>query len=69
MTRSNEVWGLTVTEEMAHIVRTWRVEMEGTWRAVAHAADEAWDAGSAGNQLFGRDLCKASAQLLGEDWD
>jgi hypothetical protein len=63
------VWGLVLTVEMARKVRAWRVDREGTWRGVAAMADDAWDAGTGGNQLFGRDLCEASARLLGEDPD
>jgi hypothetical protein len=60
-------WGLELTLERAQQIRTWRCLDDCTWRAVAAHADEAWGTAWDGNQLYGRDLCEASARLLGED--
>lgn len=62
-----QVWDLTLTEHMARQVRAWRVDQDGTWRVVASLADEAWGSDSGGNQIFGMELCEASAKLLNED--
>lgn len=63
-----EAWGLTLTPEIARQVRTWRAD-DYTWRAIARSADETWGTSSRGNQLFGEDLCRESARLLGENPD
>lgn len=62
-----QVWGLTVTWDVAQTVRRWRVEEDHTWRGVAECADEAWGTDTHGNQIFGEALCRESAWLLGED--
>ncbi|UWE08218.1 hypothetical protein [Actinacidiphila bryophytorum] len=56
-----------ITPEMAVRIRVWRVVEELSWRAVAQAASDLWDAEYGGNQLYGRDLCAAAAKVLGED--
>lgn len=61
-----EVWDLVLTEDIARQVREWRAD-DCSYRAIAALADEAWGADSRGNQLFGEDLCVASARLLGEN--
>lgn len=62
-----EVWGIEVTEERAREVRRWRVDLDSTWRGVAWEAEEAWATRLGSNQLFGMDLCEASALMLGEN--
>ncbi|MFF0413128.1 hypothetical protein ACFYUY_22135 [Kitasatospora sp. NPDC004745] len=57
----------TLTPEMAARIRTWRVDEEYSWRAVAEAASELWGSKWGSNQLFGADLCEAAARVLGED--
>lgn len=56
-----------VTPEMAVQIRTWRVDEDFSWRAVAQAASELWGSGFGSNQLHGEDLCVAAATMLGED--
>ncbi|WP_405987379.1 hypothetical protein [Streptomyces sp. NBC_00872] len=63
----NTVDPATITPEMAVQVRTWRVDEEFSWRAVAQAASDLWGSGWGSNQLFGEDLCVAAAKVLGED--
>jgi hypothetical protein len=65
--RAVEAWGLTLTPEIARQIRAWRADDEYTYRAIAARADETWGSHSNGNQLFGRDLCIASAEILGEN--
>lgn len=62
-----DAWGITLTLEIARQVKQWRVEEDSTWRVVAALADERWGTETQGNQLFGEDLCRESALLLGED--
>jgi hypothetical protein len=62
-------WGVELTADRARQVRQWRIVPECTWREVAALADEAWGTEWDGNQLYGHDLCRASAQLLGENPD
>ncbi|MFI6360028.1 hypothetical protein ACIBJF_47500 [Streptomyces sp. NPDC050743] len=57
----------TITPEMAVQIRTWRVEEDFSWRAVAQAATDLWGSEFGSNQLFGEDLCVAAAQVLGEN--
>ncbi|MET7437042.1 MULTISPECIES: hypothetical protein [unclassified Streptomyces] len=57
----------SVTVEMAVQIRGWRVDDDYSWRAVAQAASELWGSGHGGNQLHGRHLCAAAAEVLGED--
>lgn len=59
----------TVTTEMAVQIRTWRVDEEFSWRAVARAATDLWGSEYGSNQIYGRDLCAAAAKVLGEDPD
>ncbi|MFE2597802.1 hypothetical protein [Streptomyces sp. NPDC057617] len=63
----NTVDPATITPEMAVQIRTWRVDEEFSWRAVAQAASDLWGSGWGSNQLFGADLCVAAAKVLGED--
>lgn len=56
-----------VTVERAKQVRSWRVEDEMSWRAVAQAATDAWGSDYGSNQLFGEELCRAAAVMLGDD--
>jgi len=58
-----------LTPDRAREVRAWRVDGGYTWRAVARAASEAWDAPwePPSNQLAGQALCEAAARMLGED--
>ncbi|MER5500254.1 hypothetical protein ACFYXP_26920 [Streptomyces sp. NPDC002466] len=56
-----------ITPEMAAQIRSWRVDQDFTWRAVARAASERWGSGRGGNQLYGKELCVAAAKVLGED--
>ena len=58
-----------ITAEQAAQIRVWRVENEMSWRAVAQAAADAWGSRHGGNQLFGRELCCAAAEMLGENPD
>jgi hypothetical protein len=64
-----QVWGVLLTKERAAQVREWRAADDGTWRAVASLAVDAWggDAAARGNQLFGEELCREAALMLGED--
>jgi outer membrane protein assembly factor BamD (BamD/ComL family) len=57
----------TITTEMAVQIRTWRVDEDFSWRAVAQAASELWGSAYGSNQLYGEDLCAAAAQVLGEN--
>lgn len=57
----------TITPEMAARIRTWRVDEDLSWRAVAQAASDLWGSGFGSNQLYGEDLCVAAAKVLGED--
>ncbi|WP_317447320.1 hypothetical protein [Streptomyces collinus] len=41
----------TITTDMAVRIRTWRVDEEFSWRAVAYAASELWGSAYGGNQL------------------
>ncbi|WP_241844631.1 hypothetical protein [Kitasatospora sp. CB01950] len=54
---------------MASQIRTWRCDEDCTWRAVAQAATDLWGSEWGSNQIYGRDLCVAAAELLGEDPD
>lgn len=56
-----------LTALQAARVRTWRVDQEFSWRMVAEAAANEWGWGSFGNQIFGEELCRAAAQVLGQD--
>lgn len=56
-----------ITPEMAARIRTWRVDEDLSWRAVAQAASGLWGSGFGSNQLYGEDLCVAAAKVLGED--
>lgn len=53
-------------EQIARI-RYWRVEQEYSWRGVAESATEEWGSEFGSNQLFGEELCRATAEALGED--
>lgn len=57
----------TITREMAVQIRTWRVDEDLSWRAVAQAATDLWGSAYGSNQLYGEDLCQVAAQVLGED--
>jgi hypothetical protein len=57
----------SITAEMAAQIRTWRVDEDRSWRAVAEAASDQWGSGCGSNQLYGEDLCTVAAQVLGED--
>ncbi|MEU6070134.1 MULTISPECIES: hypothetical protein [Streptomyces] len=57
----------TITTEMAVQIRTWRVDEDFSWRAVAQAASELWGSEYGSNQIYGEDLCAAAAQVLGEN--
>ncbi|MFI6984283.1 hypothetical protein ACIBSV_37630 [Embleya sp. NPDC050154] len=57
----------TMTPEMAAQIRTWRVDEEYTYRAVAQAATDLWGSTWGSNQIYGTDLCITAAQMLGED--
>jgi hypothetical protein len=65
---ATEVWGVELTLDRARQVRQWRID-DNSWRGVAHEADKAWGTKHDGNQMYGRDLCNASARMLGEDPD
>jgi hypothetical protein len=56
-----------IVPEMAAQIRTWRVDEDFSWRAVAQAASDVWGCGYGSNQLYGRDLCVGAAKALGED--
>lgn len=58
-----------LTAKQVAQIRTWRVDQEMTWRAVAQAAIDAWRSDHGGNQLMGEELCRAAAIALGEDPD
>lgn len=67
MDATTKVWDLDLSPDMALIVKNWRCVEGQTWRGVAACADQTWHTTSHGNQLFGEDLCQASARILGED--
>lgn len=56
-----------LTPKQVAQIRTWRVDQEMTWRAVAQAATDAWGSDRGSNQLAGEELCRAAAIALGED--
>lgn len=56
-----------VSAERAAQVRSWRVKHEMTWCAVAQAATDAWGSDYGSRQLFGEELCRAAAVMLGEN--
>ena len=60
------VWDLTVTMAMARRIRAWRIDDECSYRVLATLADAEWGTATAGNQLFGEDLCIAAATMHGE---
>ena len=62
-----QVWGIEVTRERARLVKKWRCDDDLTWRGVAASASDAWGGDNGSNQLFGMELCEASALLLGEN--
>ena len=55
--------------EKALIIKTWRVELECSWRRVAELAAIVWpgEQHNSGNQQEGRTLCTEAADTLGED--
>ncbi|MGV9453722.1 hypothetical protein [Streptomyces sp. NPDC003635] len=57
----------TITQEMALQIRNWRVDEDYSWRAVAQAATDLWGSAYGSNQLYGEDLCRVAARVLGED--
>lgn len=57
----------SMTPEMAAQVRTWRVDEEYTYRAVAQAATDLWGSDWGSNQVYGMELCFAAAHMLGDD--
>ncbi|MFF5229497.1 hypothetical protein [Dactylosporangium sp. NPDC000521] len=61
-------WGVEVTEDVAGMVRQWRVEGY-SYSALAQAADRILNAASGGDRRFGMALCRESAALLAEDAD
>ena len=56
-----------LTAQQVAQVRSWRVDQDMSWRAVAEAAAEVWGWGYGGNQIFGEELCEAAAHALGQD--
>lgn len=66
---SIRVWDLIdVTPERAAQIRQWRIDdPDLSWRGTAGMATAQWTDQKDTNQLLGRDLCRAAAQLLGED--
>ncbi|MGC0419992.1 hypothetical protein [Embleya sp. AB8] len=57
----------TMTPGMAARIRTWRVDEEYTFRAVARAATDLWGSTWGSNQGYGMELCITAAEMLGED--
>lgn len=60
-------WQLVLDVDMARQIRVWRVDEGCTWRGVASAATERWCSEEDTNQMLGVELCRAAAELLGED--
>ncbi len=58
-----------MTKEEALIIKKFRVEKNGTWRAVARMAAEKWPKKNYcnGNQIEGMILCEEAAKKLGEN--
>jgi hypothetical protein len=69
MTRNLVVEPNEITREKALQIRRWRVDDEMTWRSVAQAASDLWGSRYGSNQLYGMDLCRVAAYVLGEDPD
>lgn len=61
-------WRIHVTPERANQIRVWRVDEGCSWRGVASAATERWGTEEVTNQFLGMELCRAAADVLGEDW-
>lgn len=57
-----------MTVARAYVIKSWRVDEDYTWRAVARAAHAEWGNlwEPAANQLMGRALCERAAIVLGE---
>ncbi len=54
--------------ERALVIRSWRVELECTWRKVAELAAKVWpNEFTWPDQITGRSLCIEAAETLGED--
>ncbi len=65
-----EAWSKeNVTVIQAELIRLWRADEGYSWRSVAAAAHREfggdWQPDS--NQLWGQELCRAAANILGED--
>jgi hypothetical protein len=60
-------WKLEITRERAGQIRVWRVDELCSWRGVASAATVAWATHEETSQMLGVELCRAAADLLGED--
>ena len=67
-TDREDPWHLTINPERAQQLRTWRVDEACTWRGVASAATVEWASREETNQMLGVELCRAAANLLGEDY-
>ncbi|GGQ91988.1 hypothetical protein [Kitasatospora griseola] len=65
----NTVDPATMTPEMAAQIRAWRCDEDYSRRTVAQAATDLWGSDWGSNQLYGEDLCRAAAKLLGENVD
>ncbi|MET7426036.1 hypothetical protein [Dactylosporangium sp. NPDC005555] len=61
-------WGVEVTEDVAGMVRQWRIEGYA-YSDPAGVADQILGVASGGDRRFGMALCRDSAAVLGEDAD
>jgi hypothetical protein len=65
---NEDLWTEHLTPEFASIVRAWRIRGL-TWRQVTQDACTALGLPPSQDQTAGEDLCRRSAQLLGENPD
>jgi hypothetical protein len=59
-------WGIEVSQDVAGMVRQWRIEGL-SYSALARTAERTLGAAPGGDWQFGMALCRASAARLGED--
>jgi hypothetical protein len=66
--RTAELWGVEVTEDVAGMVRQWRIEGQ-SYSGLARTADRILGVASGADRHFGMALCRQSAAVLNEDAD
>lgn len=60
-------WKIQITRDRAEQIRVWRVDEKYSWRGIASAATKWWGTYDETHQMIGVELCRAAAELLGED--